>query len=148
MNDIPDFAEAVDLFRDFLTKTGHSGEVFWVFRDDVWRLSPTYAWVKYPPPAKNASLAKKVFSEGRERGLVEISGIATAAQKVAATIWFPKYDNEQTQGWEGMKMTIYDPLPDAKLVGRLRWQLLRFDPGFQRYQRMEFFIGTKDWAAS
>jgi hypothetical protein len=40
-------------------------------------MSPTDAWVKYPPPAKNTSLAKRVFSEGRERGLVEISGIAT-----------------------------------------------------------------------
>lgn len=77
MNDIPDFAEAVDLFRDFLAKTGHSGEVFWVFRDDVWRMPPIDVWIKYPPAAENIGLAKKVFSEGQERGLVEISGIAT-----------------------------------------------------------------------
>jgi hypothetical protein len=76
-------------------------------------------------------------------------GEYTAAQKVAATVWFPKYENEEIQGWDqGMKLTIYDPLPDAKLVGRLRWRLLRFDPGFQRYRKMEFCIGTKDWASS
>jgi hypothetical protein len=106
-------------------------------------------WIKYPPAAENIGLAKKAFSERQERGLVEIRGIATAAQKVAATVWFPKYDNEQIQGWsEGMKLSISKPLPDAKLVGRLRWRHLKLDPGFKRYQKMESCIGTKDWAAS
>ena len=95
---------------------------------------------------RHNSLARKVFSEGRERGLVEITAIATAARKVAATVWFP---NEEVQGWsQGMKLSISQPLPDAKTVGVVRWQLLNLLPSFRRYQRMAFFIGTRKWAAA
>lgn len=97
----------------------------------------------------NTGLARKVFSEGRERGLVEIAAIATAARKVAATVWFPKYEAEEVQGWSrGMKLTICQPLPEARIVGVVRWQLLNLLPSFRRYQRMAFFIGTRKWAAA
>ena len=125
MNDIPDFAEAVEQFLRFLAESGHPDEVFWVFRDDVWQLSPTDARIKYPTPAENLTLAQKVFEEGRQRGLIEITAIATARQKVAAKVWFPKYPHEEVQGWScGMKVSISEPLPRAKVVGRLGWWLL------------------------
>ena len=101
MNDIPHFAEAVEQFRQFLAKSGHSDQVFWVFRDDVWQLSPSDVCAKYPPPADNAALAQKAFAEGQERGLVEIRAVATAGQKVAATVRLPKYRGEGVQGWGG-----------------------------------------------
>ena len=110
MSDIPHFAEAVEEFRRFVSRAVHYEEVFWVFRDDVFKLSPTDLRVKYPTPSVNTSLARKVFSEGRERGLVEITAIATAARNVAATVWFPKYDREVVQGWsQGMKLSISQP---------------------------------------
>ena len=149
MSDIPQFAEAVEEFRRFLSREVHCDEVFWVFRDDVFKLSPIELRVRYPTPSVNNSLARKVFSEGRERGLVEITAIAIAARKVAATIWFPKYEHEEVQGWsQGMKLSISQPLPDAKTVGVARWQLLNLLPSFRRYQRMAFFIGTRRWAAA
>ena len=149
MNAIPHFAEAFDQFRQFLAKSGHSDQVFWVFRDDVWQLSPGNVRVKYPPSAENAALAQKVFAEGRERGLVEIRAIATAGKKVASTIWFPKYANEEVQGWDrGMKLAISEPLPRAKVVGMLRWWLFRFLPRYRRFQAAAIFIGTRKWAAA
>lgn len=149
MNDIPNFAQAVERFLHFLAESGHPPEVFWVFRDDIWQLSPTDARVKYPTPADNLTLAQKVFEEGRKRGLIQITAIATARQKVAATVWFPKYPNEEVQGWSrGMKLSIAKPLPRAKAVGQLRWWLLWLLPRFRRFQRRAIFIGTKRWAAA
>jgi hypothetical protein len=149
MSDIPHFAEAVEEFRRFLSKEVHYDEVFWVFRDDVFRLSADNLRVRYPTPSVNLSLARKVFLEGRQRGLVEITAIATAARKVAATVWYPKYEHEEIQSWsQGMKLSISQPLPDAKTVGVVRWQLLNLLPSFRRYQRMAFFIGTRKWAAA
>ena len=149
MNDIPSFAEALCQFRQFLAKSGHSDQVFWVFRDDVWQLSPGDLRVKYPPSAENAALAQKVFAEGRARGLVEIKAIATAGEKIAVTVWFPKYPNEEVQGWNGgMKLGILEPLPRASAVGRMRWLLFRFLPRYRRFQEAAIFIGTRNWAAA
>jgi len=149
MNDIPHFAEAFEQFRQFLARSGHSDQVFWVFRDDVLQVSPGDLRVKYPPSAENAALAQKVFAEGRARGLIEITAIANAGKKVAATVWFPKYPNEEVQGWTvGMKLTISEPLPSAKVVGRLRWCFFTFLPHYRRFQDEAFFIGTRKWAVA
>ena len=149
MNDIPDFAGALAQFRRFLGENGHPSDLFWVFRDDVWKLSPTEVWVKYPSSPQNIRLAEKVFAEGREKGLVEIHAVAVAAGHLAATVWFPKYANEDVQGWNrGMKLSISQPLPRAKTIGALRWSLLRFRPRFRQYQKADMFIGTIAWAAA
>ena len=149
MNDIPDFAEAFEQFRRFLADSGQVDDVFWVFRDDVWKLSPTEMQVRYPPSSENVPLARKVYAEGRERGLVEINALATVRREIAATVWFPKYPNEEVQGWScGLKLTVSEPLPQAKAVGSIRWKLFGFSPRFRRYQSYEFFIGTKAWAAA
>ena len=149
MNDIPDFAEALTQFRRVLGENGRPSNLFWVFRDDVWKLSPTQVLIKYPSSRQNISLAEKVFAEGREKGLVDIHAVAVVADRVAATVWFPKYEHEEVQGWNrGMKLSISQPLPRAKPIGSLRWSLLRFLPRFRKYQREDMFIGTIAWAAA
>jgi hypothetical protein len=149
MNDIPDFAEALTQFRHFLGEEGNPSDLFWVFRDDVWKLSPTEVWIKYPPSRQNIRLAEKVFVEGREKGLVEIHAVAVAGRQIAATVWFPKYEHEEVQGWNrGMKLSISEPLPCAKTTGALSWSLLRFLPRFRQYQKADMSIGTIAWAAA
>lgn len=149
MNDIPDFGEAFEQFRRFLANRGQVNDVFWVFRDDIRKSSPTEMQVRYPPSSENVALAGKVYSEGRERGLIEINALATVRREIAATVWFPKYPHEEIQGWScGLKLTITEPLPLAKAAGSIRWKLMGFSPSFRRYQRDEFFIGTKAWAAA
>jgi hypothetical protein len=149
MNDIPDFADALTQFRRFLGENGHPSDLFWVFRDDVWKRSATDVWVKYPSSRENITLAAKVFAEGRERGLVDIHAVAVAADKVAVTIWFPKYAHEEVQSWNlGMKLSLSQPLPRAKTIGALRWSLLGFLPRFRQYQKADMFIGTIAWAAA
>jgi hypothetical protein len=149
MNDIPTFEHALESFRRFLIGSGHPTNIFWVFQEDVWKRSPTDVVLRLPSQTKNLVLARKVFDEGRKEGLVDLHAIATVDNKVAATIWFPKFPGEKIQGWEcGMKLSIVEPLPRAKIVGFFRWLLFSLLPRFRHRQRFELWVGTKPWAAA
>ena len=107
MNGIPNFDDALASFRRFLAEQGHTADIFWVFREDIWRRSPTNVLLRFPSQTKNLALAQKVFEEGRKKGLVDVHAIATIRDKVAATIWFPKFPDEEIQGWDcGLKLSI------------------------------------------
>ena len=149
MKDIPSFEEAVASFKHLLTEQGHPSKILWVFRDDIWRRSSSDVVLRFPFQTRNLALAKKVFVDGRKKGLVDVYAIATIDDMTAATVWFPKFTNEEIQGWDrGMKLSIAQPLPKAKAVGGLTWLWFRLHPGFRQYYRCEFGIGTKAWAAS
>lgn len=146
MNDIPEFESAVAAFQRFLVDEGHPSEILWVFRDDVWR-RPVDVLLRCPSQIGNQTIAKKVFEEGRSNGLVNVHAIARVEDKVAATIWFPKFAGEEAQGWsQGMKLSIAKPLPGARFVSGPRWLCFRLHPKFRHYQRHELLIGTKAWA--
>jgi hypothetical protein len=148
MNEIPDFEDAVASFKHFLTEQGQPSKILWVFREDIWKQSPTDVVLRIPSQIKNLALAKKIFAEGRKKGLVDVQAIASVDYKVATTVWFPKFSAEELQGWNrGMKLSIAEPLPRAKSVGRLRWLCFRLQPNFRHYQRSELSVGTKAWAA-
>ena len=145
--DIPEFAVAVEDLRGFLAKHGRPVEVFWVFRDDVWFPRPARAVVRFPPPSSNSVLAEKVYAEGRTRGLVSLDAVAATSDRIAATVWFPKFPEEAVQGWtEGLKRSIREPLPVAQLLGGWRWHVASRLPG--NLLRRDSFLGTKRWAAA
>src|SRR5688500_18798614 len=145
MNDIPEFEDAVPFFRYFLAEEDLPSTIFWVFREDIWKRSPIDVVLRFPSQIRNLALAKKVFAEGRKKGLVDIHAIASVDDKVAATVWFPKFTDEEIQGWNsGMKLSIADPLPSAKSVGRLRWLCFRLQPRFRHYQRCELGVGRSE----
>jgi hypothetical protein len=149
MNDIPDFEEARESFRRFLVECGHPANIFWVFREDIWKRSRTDVVLRFPEQTINQVLARKVFDDGRTKGLIDIHAIATVGDKVAATVWFPKFADEEIQGWDrGMKLSIAEPLPLAQITGPLRWLCFSLLPQFRRYQRCELWVGTKVWAAA
>jgi hypothetical protein len=149
MNDIPNFEDALTSFRQFLAEQGHPTNIVWVFREDIWKRSPLSVVIRFPSQRKNLALAQKVFDEGRRKGLVDVHAIATVGEKVAATIWFPKFTDEEIQGWNrGMKLSVAEPLPSAEIVGQLRWLLFRLRPQFRHYQRVDLWVGTKAWAAA
>jgi hypothetical protein len=136
------------LETDLHKEEDRTAEIFWVFRDDVWKRSRTEILVRYPSDTYNLALAQKVFAEGRERGLIDMHAIAITQNKVAATVWFPKYPDEEVQGWNrGMKLSISQPLLRAKTFGPLCWLVFRFLPRFRHYQKAELVICTKAWAA-
>ena len=149
MNEIPNFENALESFRRFLAEQGHPTDVFWVFREDIWKRSRSSVTLRFPSQTENLGLARKVFEEGREKGLIDIHAIAAAGDKVAATVWFPKFKEEEIQGWDGgMKLSIAKPLPSGEIVGQIRWQLLSLKQQFRHYQRFELLVGTKAWAAA
>jgi hypothetical protein len=105
--------------------------------------------LRFPSQIKNLALAKKVFAEGRKIGLVGIHAITSVDDKVATTVWFPKFPDEEVLGWNrGMKLSIAEPLPSARSVGGLRWLCFGLQPTFRHYQRCEAGVGTKEWAAA
>jgi hypothetical protein len=149
MNEIPEFQVAISAFRRFLVEQGHADELGWVFRDDLWFRGADHVLMRYPPPVGNKSLAGKVYDEGRERGLVGITAVATAGGRVAATVWFPKFAEEEVQGWsQGLRLAIRQPLPAAKIVSSLWWRVVRYLSGYRQYQRHECSIGSRRWAAA
>ena len=149
MNDIPDFENAVLSLRRFLTENGHPADIVWVFRDDLWKRSVAEVLLRVPSQPVTLALAKKVFNEGRRKGLVDVHAIAPAGDAVAATVWFPRSEDDEIQGWNrGMKLTISEPLLNAKIIGPFRWWLFWFLPSFRRYQTWESIIGTRTWAAA
>lgn len=147
--DIPPFDLALEQFRDFLNRNGASDGIEWVFRDDLCPLSRGRFLVRRSDSSENRRLAQKVFSEGRSRGLLEISVIASSPQFTVATVWYPRTDRDQVQGWNrGMKLSILQPLPHAEFVSCLVWPVVRWLPTYRRYQSNAAFVGTREWAVA
>ena len=91
MNEIPDFESAVASLRRFLEEQGHPSGMLWVFREDIWKRASDDVVLKFPSQAKNLALAKKVFDEGRRKGLVNVHAIATVDDQVAARFGFRSF---------------------------------------------------------
>jgi hypothetical protein len=148
MTDIPEFDVAVARFQQLLLDSGQPTTPLWVFRDDVYARTPSVIALRYPPPRENSSLAVKVFNEGRASGFVAITAIGTTGKVVAATVWFPRTPRDEVQGWNcGMKLSMVQPLPNAKLVSGWLWGITQYLPSYRRYQREAAFIGPRAWAA-
>jgi hypothetical protein len=89
----------VESFQGFLASNSLPGTITWVFRDDTWLVSPEKLVVLSPPRKGNALLAAKVYEEGRAKGLVEIVAIGRTQSRTVATVWFPKFAEDEVQGW-------------------------------------------------
>lgn len=146
--ELPEFNEAVGNFREFLLKEGHSDKLLWVFRDDTWFKAIGDLVIRYPVPPENEELIRKVYEDAKAKELASISALATFRNQTVATIWFPKYEKEEVQGWDiGLMLSIRNPLPEATSVGPLFWSLLTKLPSFRRsFQENDWLIGSREWA--
>jgi hypothetical protein len=149
MASIPEFSGAVESFQAFLATNSLPTAITWVFRDDVWFVAHDKLIARSEPGGGNASLAAKVYAEGQAKGLVEIVAIGRAPSRTLATVWFPKFADDEVQGWNvGLKLSIRQPCPAAWTVGAVFWRFLQWSPAFRRFQRDYRFIGTSEWAAA
>ena len=149
MIEIPRFESAVRDFMDFLSSLGHPAAVVWVFRDDIWRRSRDRAFIRWPVPRGARVLVEHVYDQGRTRGIIGVHAIAKARGMTFATAWFPKFPEEEVQGCSaGLKLSIADPLADARLIPSPFWPAIRWTSSYQRYQALECTIGTRKWAAA
>jgi hypothetical protein len=147
MDEIPGFDDAVRQFKAFLVQQNLSPSLVWVFREDFWQQSPSRAVMRWLPPEQNGRLAKKVYSEGRAKGLVEIVALAPSGEQTNATRWYTKFLGDENQWWaQGLKFTISEPRPVATRIPRIAWVFAWWFPRFRNYQRRACFIGTRSWA--
>ena len=149
MESIPEFSEAVESFQAFLATDSLPTAITWVFRDDIWFVAHDTLIARSEPGGGSASLAEKVYSEGQAKGLIEIIAIGRSQSHTLATVWFPKFAEDEVQGWNvGLKLAIRQPCPAAWRVGGVLWRILEWSPAFKRFQRAYGFIGTREWAAA
>lgn len=149
MIEIPPFEGAVEDFTKFLATRGHPTALAWLFRDDIWRRDHLHVSIRWPVPAGTRTLAEKVYGEGRTRGIIGIHAVAQAPDVVFATAWFPKFPEDEVQGWSAnLKLSISDPLPPAHRVPSFLWSAVRWTPTYRRYQKWECTIGSRKWAAA
>lgn len=146
--ELPEFERAVADFRDFLRKEGHSDKLLWVFRDDVWFKGIDERVIRFPVSPENERLVKKVYAEARAKGLADINALATFRDKTVATVWFPKYEEEEVQGCEiGLKLSIRNPLPEATHISPFFWSLIKWLPSFRRsFRESAWLIASRKWA--
>jgi hypothetical protein len=148
--EIPSFSIAVEQFREFLQRNGAPSSIVWTFRDDLCPRSANRFLVRPDSRGENERLCEKVFGEAKHKGLVEISAVAASERMTAATIWYPRTERDEVQGWnQGMKLSVIQPLPRAEVIdSAFFWQLVRFSPAFRRYQADAAFVGTREWAVA
>lgn len=149
--DLPAFPSAVAKFREFLAAQGETGDLVWIFREDVYRTADGLATIRVQGSAgNNVELSEKVYEEGRARGLVEITAVARACDRIAATVWFPRLPEQEIQGWNrGLKLCRRQPLSEARIVssGPL-WRLHTMRPAWKRFQSLNRFLETRSWASA
>lgn len=149
MESIPEFSEAVESFQAFLARHSLPTAITWVFRDDIWFVAYDTLIARSEPGGGSAALAAKVYSEGQAKGLVEIIAIGRSPSHTLATVWFPKFAEDETHGWNvGLKLAIRQPCPVAWRVGGVLWRILEWSPAFRRFQRDYESIGNRRWAAA
>ena len=76
MTEIPEWIAATRAFRELLLDQGQPGRVRWVFREEIYQPDETHVLARRDVDVQGDALAARVFTGGREKGLVEIVGIA------------------------------------------------------------------------
>jgi hypothetical protein len=149
MSDIPNWNEALEDFRTFLSSQGYPSKLYWIFREDIFRRSHSSILVRWPLPMENTSLTERVFEGGRTAGLVSMCAVGRLRDNIIATVWYPKFPNEEVQGWNrGLKFQIYMPLGTATKIPHFIWFFLRRTEGYKMYERNTSGIGTRSWAVA
>jgi hypothetical protein len=148
IDELPEFDVAVREFCQFLRNEGHSDRLLWVFRDDTWFKAIDDRVICFPVPAGNEKLIRKVYAEARAKGLASVNALATYRDQTVSTVWFPKYEHEEVQGWDtGLKLSIRDPLPEATSASPFFWKLITKLPSFRRsFRDSDWLIGSRQWA--
>jgi hypothetical protein len=120
---LPAFDHAIDSFERFLAEQGHSGNVFWIFREDItWHRGKLF--VKLPLPSENQSLVAQLY----ERGCVQRLGLlmdmfCLVASQPCCYIWLPQNEQDaHLAQLAGLKFSAHSNPPIAQPVrNRLLW---------------------------
>ena len=148
MKEMQDWRPVLAELKMRLAAKGYPTDLWWIFRDDVFKLSQPPRMLCRRPARDNASLAEQVFNKGRTRGLVRIVAVARFGKRTAVTVWYPELSGEDQSAWnKGAWIKIRNPLPRGLWVPRLLWPFLQLTPCYRSYQRDGWGIGTRQWAS-
>jgi len=91
---VPAFDHAIDSFELFLTEQGQSGNVLWIFRENItWHGGKFF--VKFPLSEENRSLVAQLYKRGCERGLgVLIDMFCLVSSQPCCYIWLPQNERD------------------------------------------------------
>ena len=147
--DIPTFEEAIGQMQSFLLREGHNDTVRWIFCDDAIQHSQEVITVRLGIPTINEALARKVYEEGREKGIISITALGTSDECTMVAVWYPKHKGEEVQGWNrGLKLSIRKPIAKVKRISSFLWPLMRCTPAYRRNQKYCTDMGTRKWATA
>lgn len=138
MPEMPTFPEAIEQFREFLTKEGHPKRILWICREDIaWHDFKFY--IKKPLPAANERLVEKLYEQGRERGFgVSLDVFCLLDSYPCCYIWLPEDEQEAELAMvAGLKMSV--PVNPALAKPVKNWLL------WQRHRRLGERAGGERW---
>jgi hypothetical protein len=148
-DDLPDFAAATDRMRELLVSHEHPSTFVWVFREDICWITPATILLRPLTQRDTADLSRRIYEEGRAKGIVEIRALARTRDAVAVTVWYPAQLINQVQGWNrGLKLSVSEPLPRARSIPAIAWFGVRHSPWYRRGQVRRSWVLTRKWATA
>jgi hypothetical protein len=127
------FVEAKSKLSAFLKDKGRSGEIIWIFREEIARIGGL-AFYRIHNRNKNEKLASQVYELGLQKGF----GITVASQfysdlYTAAYVWVPKNEIEAMEHLQGrcLKLLVLekgaDPkrFKDVEIKNQVLWKIIK-----------------------
>jgi hypothetical protein len=137
--EIPEFAEAVEEFSDYLASKGRPRALSWIFREDFYAPGIDRYVVVEPRPEENRALAEAYFERVRGTGSVLLRGMFQVGEATAAAVWTPAEVSDKVP--PGLKLTVADPFVEAKRVDAgLSWWLHRLTFAYRYNLRQSFDV--------
>ena len=142
MSNIPDqFDEAVARFRSFLQDNGHTGDILWVFADDLTSRA-TDTWVRWPTSDDNRDKTLQLYESLKNGSGIRFHARCRVREGICSTIAGPKPDDAQTGRFiSGLTLSVTTPLSEAKPVdSQSRWKQLLMENGIPPTSGVAAFI--------
>jgi hypothetical protein len=114
---LPGFSHALTSWQDLLREEGYSGNVLWIFHEDItWHDGKFF--IRLPLPEVNQSFVTQLYERGCEKGLgVMLSLFCFIGDDCYCYIWIPKDVREAELALlAGLKFSIPSKPPTAQSV--------------------------------
>jgi hypothetical protein len=142
MSNIPDqFDEAVARFGAFLQDNGHTGDILWIFADDLTSRA-TDTWVRWPTSDNNRDKTRQLYESLKNGSGIRFHARCRVREFICTTIAGPKPDDAQTGRFiSGLTLSVTTPLSEAKPVdSQSRWKQLQMKNGIPPTSGVAAFI--------
>jgi hypothetical protein len=144
--EVPDFAPAVERYREFLAADGVPTEILWVEREDVTSYK-RQIWVRLPLPAENPARAEDRYIRGRSRGLgLRLETLCALDGVACCYVWAPRDRVEAEQAMStALRFSVPRPVIHARPVrSRIAWAVLTLRNRRRSFSGLVDGVPTRD----